>query len=639
MTRILSIPLLMMSVVLSLWSQTTRGVKPVEMKDERGERFRAYDNSYAFIVGINEYKDLKFPHLNYAVEDAKAIATLLESLEFPKENIIVLTNEQATLREIEDEFLALAKKTGKNDRLLVYWAGHGISETTPTNSEIGYLIPSDGDHSRKFSTCLSMDRVTQMAQWAAAKHILFLVDACYGGLTAIAPRSMPKETEAFLRKVTATDARQIITAGRRDEEVVESPSWKHSAFTKAILDGFNINTPLADRDDNGVVTADELYSYLQTKVLALSSSIRPPGHSPVFARLGGGEGQFSFVVAVQKHILSLIGLPPGNKFLLDGVVRSENSDSISIELRAEKHRVEVKAPGRETYDTTFTISTDLKLTPAMKLLVVSYSLETTPPGASIKIDGTDVGLSPIRRDVSIGQHQIEISKDGYNILRYIKNVDEQNHIDTPKLELTMFEVSVLSSPRGAQVFLNDLSQAPAANLTIPVKPGTTYKIDFQQSDKMLSTRFRADGSGTVFADFGTGKITVSGAVVVVSDKNEVASSPAYMDLSVQPREASVSIDGKGVTAGKIELQPGRKTIKVILDGYVTEEKTVDLLPGQTTEVPITLSKVSSGTSWLWYAAGAAVIVGGVAYAVFSKSGAAPSPVDKYGSPPGFPINP
>jgi hypothetical protein len=645
-----------------------RGMKVVEMQDEKGQTFVAYENSYAFIVGINTYSDPGIPGLNYAVDDAKAIAQLLEGLDFPKENIKILINENASLTKIKEEFVNLGRKTRKNDRLIVYWAGHGDSEPSARGGEMGYLIPYDGKRNSMYSSCLSMDEVKRLTELAAAKHVLFLVDACYGGLSAVTSRSLPRESERYLQKVTSAEAVQIITAGTKDEQVVESSLWGHSAFAKAIIDGFQ--TRLVDLDGNSVVTTDELYSYLQGKVFELSRSQRPPGHKPVYATLKPSEGQFAFVVAIPEYTLSLKGLPPGNKLYLNGKVSSQDKDSFSAKLRRGSYNVEVEAPGRERFTTTIDLSADRELSPSIRALVVSYSLETNPAGASVKIDGADVGLSPIRRDVSIGQHRIEIRKDGYDLLSYTTVVNEQNSYETKELKMKMFDVSVSSSPRGAQVFLNDLPQGQA-NLTIPVRPGLKYTVEMQQSGKKLSTVFQANGPGVVFADFDAGTITVSGAMVAVAEKREEKPAlirppvetepkmeaktepktepkkeapppPAYVDITVQPKEASVTIDGKAATAGKSEVKPGRRTIKVLLDGYETEEKTVDLLPGQTKPVPITLSKVSSGTSWLWYVAGAAVVGGAAVVLLGGKGGAAsttPAPTDPYGSPPSFPINP
>src|SRR3989442_1579694 len=89
----------------------------------------AYDRSWAVVIGIDAYQ--KTTHLNYAVADAKAVAAVLPNLGFPPENTRVLLDGDATKTRIEATFYRdLASKMGPNDRLLIYFAGHG--ETAPT---------------------------------------------------------------------------------------------------------------------------------------------------------------------------------------------------------------------------------------------------------------------------------------------------------------------------------------------------------------------------------------------------------------------------------------------------------------------------------------------------------------------------
>ncbi|MBF8295696.1 MAG: hypothetical protein HW389_2241 [Bacteroidetes bacterium] len=663
MSKVHGIVFLILGVVCSLWSQQPRGMKPVEMQDEKGQTFVAYDNSYAFIVGINNYSDPRIPGLNYAVEDAKAIAQLLEGLDFPKENIKILTNENATLTRIKEEFVNLGGKTRKNDRLLVYWAGHGESESTARGGEIGYLIPHDGKRSSMYSSCLSMDEVKRLTELVGAKHVLFLVDACYGGLSAVTSRSLPKESERYLQKVTSAEAVQIITAGTKDEQVVESSLWGHSAFAKAIIDGFQ--TRLVDQDGNSVVTTDELYSYLQGKVFELSRSQRPPGHKPVYATLKPSEGQFAFVVAVPEFTLSLTGLPANSTVYSNGKVISKDRQLFKEKMRRGTYTIEVEAPGKDRFSTTVDLSNDREMAVQMKSLMVSYSLETRPAGVQVRIDGVDAGVTPVRKELSIGQHRIELKKDGYDPMSYTAIVSEENRYELKELKALMYDVSVTSSPRGAQIFLNDLPQGQTP-MIIQVRPGSKYTVELQQEGKKLSTAFQANGSGGVSADFGSGSINVTGSNLIVAEKKEEKPAvappqvpaqtvqkeapkekpkeamplPAYVDISVEPKDAAVTIDGTTASTGKTEVKPGRRTIKVTKSGYEPEEQTVDILPGQTKQHPITLSKVSSGTSWLWYVAGAAVVIGGAAYAVLGKKGTTSvTEPDKYGSPPGFPINP
>ena len=102
-----------------------------------------------------------------------------------------------------------------------------------------------------YLSSIKMQEIYDLAEMSYAKHILYLVDACYGGL-AIQSRTMKKElTPEYLKKLTMEKGRQVITAGGKNEEVIENPIWGHSAFTKNLLNGLGENL-LADENETGV---------------------------------------------------------------------------------------------------------------------------------------------------------------------------------------------------------------------------------------------------------------------------------------------------------------------------------------------------------------------------------------------------
>ena len=68
-----------------------------------------------------------------------------------------------------------------------------------------------------------------------SKHMLFLIDACYGGLAATGARGLSSTTPNFIDKITNDKSRQIITAGGRGEQVIEKAEWGHSAFTMNLI--------------------------------------------------------------------------------------------------------------------------------------------------------------------------------------------------------------------------------------------------------------------------------------------------------------------------------------------------------------------------------------------------------------------
>ena len=67
-------------------------------------------------------------------------------------------------------------------------------------------------------------------------------------------------------------------------------------------------------------------------------------------------------------------------------------------------------------------------------------------------------------------------------------------------------------------------------------------------------------------------------------------------LSVQPEDASVYIDGafrgSGREAGSLRLAPGRHRIEIVRPGYRTSEQEVEVAPGETTPLSVTLERPS-----------------------------------------------
>ena len=190
-----------------------------------------YDNSYALIIGIDKYENVQ--SLNYAVKDAESIQDILvNTFDFPESNIKLLKNQEATKQNILKSFSDITKKADDKDRVLIYFAGHGATDDLPEGGEMGYLLPVDGDNDDLFLSSIAMDDLKRISLMSKAKHLLYLVDACYGGIAAIGSRGLDsKSTPNYIEKITKNKSRQIITAGGRGEEVIEKAEWGHSAFT------------------------------------------------------------------------------------------------------------------------------------------------------------------------------------------------------------------------------------------------------------------------------------------------------------------------------------------------------------------------------------------------------------------------
>ena len=190
-----------------------------------------YNDSWALIIGINKYKNVQ--KLDFASEDAIAMKDMLiENFNFPESNISLLLDKDATKDNIIKEFSNIAFKAQESDRVLVFFAGHGETMELPGGGQMGYLIPVNGDAENLYYSSIPMDELKRLALMSKAKHMLYLVDACYGGIAAVGSRGLNTKAPNYINKVAKDQARQIITAGGKGEQVIEKSEWGHSAFTK-----------------------------------------------------------------------------------------------------------------------------------------------------------------------------------------------------------------------------------------------------------------------------------------------------------------------------------------------------------------------------------------------------------------------
>ncbi|MCH7494529.1 MAG: caspase family protein, partial [Candidatus Marinimicrobia bacterium] len=105
---------------------------------EGGDEIQIYDDSWALIIGINKYTN--WPPLDYAVNDANSIRDLLiNKFGFKTDHIFLLTDEDATLKKIKDTLSDLGEIVGKNDRVIIYFSGHGQSLDLENGGQMGFL--------------------------------------------------------------------------------------------------------------------------------------------------------------------------------------------------------------------------------------------------------------------------------------------------------------------------------------------------------------------------------------------------------------------------------------------------------------------------------------------------------------------
>lgn len=171
----------------------------------------SYQNSWALVIGINKYQHTG--HLGFARQDAEALAATLTSLfHFPECNVITLFDENATRQNILSSFLNFGgDSVDADDRIVIFFAGHGCTRRGH-RGEVGFLVPTDGNPN-DLSTLVRWDELTRNAELIAAKHLLFVMDACYGGLAI--HRSTSSGNSRFCMDMMQRYSRQVLLQAKQ----------------------------------------------------------------------------------------------------------------------------------------------------------------------------------------------------------------------------------------------------------------------------------------------------------------------------------------------------------------------------------------------------------------------------------------
>ena len=293
-----------------------------------------YRESWAAIVGIDDYQ--KWPKLRYAANDAQGVRDLLiQKYKFKPENVFVLLNQEATRQNILSllgDKLANADMVKREDRVFVFFAGHGATRKLPSGRDLGYIIPVDADLSNYEGQAISMTNFQDIAEAIPAKHLLFVMDSCYSGLALTRGAGMAASGK-YLQEIARREARQMFTAGGGDEQVADNGPNGHSVFTWTLLQALDGR---ADLNGDGVITATELAAYVAPAVSALSHQ------TPAFGNLAGSEGgDFIFELKHESEFLDSSSAQLGDDAIhLNAEVerlRAENSKAViqNEELRKQ----------------------------------------------------------------------------------------------------------------------------------------------------------------------------------------------------------------------------------------------------------------------------------------------------------------
>ena len=267
---------------------------------------------WAVVIGVDSYRDNRIPALACAEKDAREIANVFHrKMGFKEDHIKVILGKEGTQQNIRSALGTwLARNTGKEDLVLIFYAGHGAPEIDPTKnstkkSQDGwakYLVPHDAKADDLYATGIPMAEIATIFDRIEAERVIFISDACYsgaaggrssfalGGTRGVNVGDLPSE-------LTKGKGRVILTAGGIGEPVFEDKASGHGLFTQYLLEGLSGKAA----NTQGDVTLAGLYNYVSGQVTGKSRLLGGAQH-PVMK--GEMQGDIILVPSDKKAVLS-----------------------------------------------------------------------------------------------------------------------------------------------------------------------------------------------------------------------------------------------------------------------------------------------------------------------------------------------
>lgn len=280
----------------------------------------SFHRSIAVIIGIDAYAHGIAP-LRTAVNDARRLADVLATQHgYAVTSILDSAATRARLVTLLKE--ELPAQVGPDDRVCLYFAGHGVA-LDGQDGPNGYLLPVDASRADE-STFLSMPLVHEAIVALPCRHMLVVFDSCFSGAfrwsTTRAASALPEvihqeRYERFVRD----PAWQVITSAAQDQAALDQlmsgtlggrdGDGDHSPFALALFEALEGQGDIVPRNGgDGLITATELYLYIEDRLqtAAIAAGRRQTPRLWPLSRHDKGE----FVFTTPGRELRLPPAPP-----------------------------------------------------------------------------------------------------------------------------------------------------------------------------------------------------------------------------------------------------------------------------------------------------------------------------------------
>jgi hypothetical protein len=217
----------------------------------------------ALIIANSDFDDPKLCRLHKPIQDAEALAEVLDDPDIGDFNVTLLINEPEPV--MRRKIAQLYSRQKRSDLLLLYYSGHGIRDM---HGDL-YLAAKDTDIDLASATALSASFVREHINKSNSQRKVVVLDCCHSGAFVGGKSGLGDSVGTEDAFAGSGYGYVILTASDAVELSWEGDGWlgesKPSVFTNFLVEGLRAGE--ADLDGDGKIVLDELYDYVYEQIL------------------------------------------------------------------------------------------------------------------------------------------------------------------------------------------------------------------------------------------------------------------------------------------------------------------------------------------------------------------------------------
>ncbi|NKI32315.1 caspase family protein [Croceivirga thetidis] len=239
------------------------------------------ENCYALLIGIGA-------DLPITVRDARAVYNILADeayAGYPAENIILITEEQATRKGILDALDELIAKTSEDSSVLLFYSGHG-GLYEPWNQF--YLVPHGFDEVEYETTWVKAEELREKISKIKSRRLVFFLDCCHAaGMTqslnmseSAKPQKELGQAEGLAQHIDDGRGMSIVSSCREDQLSYIMDGDHNSLYTKCLQEV--LKAEHKKQFEEPFIRISEVVQYIFRKVPERNPAQRPYANLQIY---------------------------------------------------------------------------------------------------------------------------------------------------------------------------------------------------------------------------------------------------------------------------------------------------------------------------------------------------------------------